>query len=99
MTVAAKAAHEGARCPAPDLRQHKGHLSHRQKQLARLRALKGTPNRRGFIDDLKLARRQVVGSKRDDDRYCTMQAATETLQSRSFRLAANAEAAVHLKSP
>lgn len=95
MTVAEGRA-RGARCPTPDLRQHKSQLSHRQKQLARWRILKRTPNRRGFIDDLKLTRRQVVGSKRDDDRYCIMLAATATLP--SFRLAASAEAAVYIKS-
>lgn len=63
MTVAAKAAH-GARDALLQMSVSiRVNYSHRQKRLARLRDLKRTPNRRGFIDDLKLTRRQVVGSK------------------------------------
>lgn len=63
MTVAAKAAH-GARDALLQMSVSiKVNYSHRQKQLARFRILKEKPNRRGFIDDLKLTRRQVVSSK------------------------------------
>lgn len=65
---------DGARCPTPDLRHHKSQLTLPSQTSSPLRILKGIPNDDGFIDDLKLARRQVVGSKGDDDRYCTMQA-------------------------
>lgn len=63
MTVAAKAA-QGARDALRQISVSiKVNYSHRQKQLARFRILKEKPNRRGFIDDLKLTRGQVVGSK------------------------------------
>lgn len=63
MTVAAKAA-QGARDALRQISVSiKVNYSHRQKQLDRFRILKEKPNRRGFIDDLKLTRRQVVSSK------------------------------------
>lgn len=61
--------------------------------------LEGIPNHGGLSDDLKLTRRQVVGSKRDDDRYCVMQAATATLQFRQFVSPPARKPRAYLKPP
>lgn len=61
--------------------------------------LEGIPNHGGLIDDLKLTRRQIVGSTRDDDRYCTMQAATATLQFRQLVSPPARKPRAYLKAP
>lgn len=97
MTVAAKAAHV-ARC----LRQIfvSTNVNYAiARNISPDCVLEGITNHGGLIDDLKLTRGQVVGSKRDDDRYCAMQAATATLQFRQFVSPPARKPRAYLKAP